>query len=242
MSQKKVRKLMSNTLPEGNQRPQYPGVNVDGYPSDMDVYECRRLRLLELLREFSAVDLAARSGIAATTISRYKSDPAAKGHKRMSEDNARKLEAAGHKPHYWLDRQHWTPTQHASAGASSAGEPLAHYLSQPQNDDEPITCTWEFILSAVPLPPRFRLSMPDDALAPGTPRGTTLIFSTSAAPVFGHGVLVEAADGARHVRRYAQAPHGQWIAEARNSAYVSIASETGAKVLAVVIGRETGEV
>lgn len=221
---------------------QYRRVNVDRYPLPMDVYDCRRLRLIELLKEVSAAELSQRSGIAASTISRYKSDPDSKGHKRMTEENARKLETAGRKPVYWLDRQHWLPAQHAGAGTGSVDEPVAQQLSHPQSDDAPTTCTWEFVLSAASLPPRFRLAVPDDALAPATPRGTVLIFSTTAQPTFGHGILVQAADGSRYVRRYAQAPGGGWLAEARNSAYLDIPGDSGASVVAVVIGRETGEV
>lgn len=120
--------------------------------------------------------------------------------------------------------------------------PADQDLSHPTADDEPTTTSWEFVLSAATLPPRFRLAVPDDALAPGTPRGTVLIFSTSAQPAFGHGVLVQDAGGSRYVRRYAQGPGGRWVAEARNSAYLTLDSAAGLQVLAVVVGRETGEV
>lgn len=97
-------------------------------------------------------------------------------------------------------------------------------------------------MSEAPLPHRFRLAVPDDALAPDTPRGTVLIFSTTAPPAFGHGVLVQDSTGQRHVRRYSQGPAGRWLAEARNSAYLTLDSFDGLQVLAVVVARETGEV
>lgn len=50
----------------------------------MEVYVHRRERLKDLLREFSAADIAARSGIAASTISRYKKEPGEKGAKNIS--------------------------------------------------------------------------------------------------------------------------------------------------------------
>lgn len=117
-------------------------------------------------------------------------------------------------------------------------------MSHPQHDDEPTTCSWEFIVSAVieDLPKRFRLAVPDDALAPATPRGTVLIFSTATAPEFGKGVLVQDSAGQRHVRRYAQGPGGRWLAEARNTAYITLDSASGLQVLAVVVARETGDV
>lgn len=135
----------------------------------------------------------------------------------------------------------WTPPQHAPKGVIVSS--VAQDLSQPQFDDDPTTCTWEFILStaASGLPKRFKLAMPDDALSPHTPRGVVLIFSTGQEPIFGHGVLVEDAAGQRYVRRYAQGPAGRWIADVHNNAYLALDSAEGLKVLAVVTGRETGE-
>jgi len=149
-------------------------------------------------------------------------------------------------PSEWLElglgkEPDWSDEQHSSEGLNAYT--VAHDLSHPEGDDEPITIQWEFVVSAVSsLPARFRLAMPDDALAPHTRRGTVLIFSTTVAPIFGHGVLVVDGAGQRHVRRYAQGPAGRWIAEARNNAYLSLDSADGVQVLAVVVGRETGEV
>jgi hypothetical protein len=135
---------------------------------------------------------------------------------------------------------HWTLDQHPSEGHPPSG--VAQELSNPKPDDEPPQHTWEFILSAAALPPRFRLAVPDDALAPTTPRGTVLIFEPGAAPVFGHGVLVEDAAGHRYIRKYTQGLGGGWRASANNPAYLTLDSASGARVLAVVIARETGEV
>lgn len=70
----------------------------------------RRARLRDLLREVSAAELARRSGISSTLISRYKNDPEKDGSKNLGEENARKLEAAAHKPAGWLDKQHSSAT------------------------------------------------------------------------------------------------------------------------------------
>lgn len=91
-------------------------------------------------------------------------------------------------------------------------------------------------------PPRFRLAVPDDAMAPDTPWGTVLIFSTTAPPSIGSGVLVQDAEGRRHLRRYVQGMAGQWVAEARSSAYRPLHSGMGLQLLAVVVARESGEV
>lgn len=136
----------------------------------------------------------------------------------------------------------WMDQQHPSGGLSI--HPEDQDLSHPEPDHEPTCYTWEFMVSAVisALPKRFRLAMPDDAMAPDTPRGTVLVFSTAATPAFGHGVLVQDQAGLRHVRRYAQGPAGRWRAEARNSAYLTLDSADGLQVLAVVVGRETSEI
>lgn len=69
----------------------------------MELYETRRERLKQILREMSAADLAEASGIAASTLSRYKKEPDEKGAKNISEINARRIETAARKTTYWLD-------------------------------------------------------------------------------------------------------------------------------------------
>ena len=146
----------------------------------------------------------------------------------------------------WSDRastaKGWTPTQHPPEGRAAAG--VAHHLTHPKFDDELPLHQWEFILSvpASDLPKRFRAPMPDDALAPDTPRGLVLYFSTEVAPVIGNGVLVQDAAGGRHVRRYAQGLGDAWRAEARNTAYMTLHSGDGVQLLAVVTGRDSGAV
>lgn len=220
---------------------QYLEVNEPPYSPGMDVYECRRLRLAELLKEFSAIELSRRSGIAATTISRYKSEPDAKGHKRMTEENARKLEAAGRKPPHWLDRQHWTPAQHIVTG--SERDPVDRELSDPAPIIDPTTLTWESVVQSLELPSRFKLAVPDDALAPTTPKGVILIFSTELRPAVGTGVLVQDETGRRYIRMFAEGPGGTWIAAARAEGYLSLDSrQHQLRILAVVEAKVDGRV
>jgi len=154
----------------------------------------------------------------------------------LGDELCRHIELKLELPPGWMDQQH------SSDGLSI--RPEDQEMSQPQPDHEPQKITWEFMLSAViaDLPIRFRLPMPDDAMAPDTPRGTVLVFDRQQTPAFGHGVLVQDAAGLRHVRRYAQGPAGRWKAEARNSAYLSLDSADGLQVLAVVVARETREI
>jgi len=139
----------------------------------------------------------------------------------------------------------WIPPQPPGSAPSSEGmavHPVDQDLSQPQPDHELQQHTWEFILSAVNLPPRFRLAVPDDAMAPDTPRGTVLIFESGRHPSFGAGVLVQDRGGKRHIRRYAQGAGDSWRAEARNNAYLTLHSDEGLQVLAVVTAIETSQI
>jgi len=164
------------------------------------------------------------------------------GARSFGEKVARRIEEGLDLPRGSLDLVDWTPTQHPSEGVGA--HTVAQELRHPEPDDESPKHPWEFILSvpASDLPKRFRAAMPDDALAPDTPRGLVLHFSTEAYPVIGHGVLVQDAAGGRHVRRYAQGLGGAWRAEARNTAYMTLHSGDGVQLLAVVTGRDSGEV
>lgn len=92
------------------------------------------------------------------------------------------------------------------------------------------------------LPELFRCEMPDDALRGSTSKGTVLLCSTSAQPVFGKGVVVADKAGVLYVRRYAQGRAGEWIAEADGAGFKSLHPEDGVKVVASVIGRFDGTV
>lgn len=205
----------------------------------MDVYERRVAKLLELLAGISRAELSERSGIAASTLSRYLSSPSSPGHKRISEINARKLERAGRKPENWLDGRAVAappPQPHPSARG------LAHDMIHGPWTLPP-TLSWEEIMRSSEFPGSFVVAMPDDALAPNVPRGTRLIFEPDAEPVPLRGVLVQDATGRRYIRRYAEAPGGAWRAEALREGYVSLESERdGLALLAVMVGRLDGAI
>lgn len=119
----------------------------------------------------------------------------------------------------------WTPVHHAAEGAPMYG--VAQDLIHPTFEDELTTCTWEFILSAVitDLPPRFSAAVPDDALAPVTPRGTGYIFATGpAAPGDGVVVIVQAGNGRRYMRLYFAGAGDEWEARARDPAHRALHS------------------
>lgn len=128
--------------------------------------------------------------------------------------------------HWGLSEQTvWTPVHHAAEGTPVYG--VAQDLIHPTFEDEPTTCTWEFILSAAitDLPPRFSAAVPDDALAPVTPRGTGYIFATGpAAPGDGVVVIVQAGNGRRYMRLYFAGAGDEWEARARDPAHRALHS------------------
>lgn len=209
----------------------------------MDVKECRRLRLLELLEGMSAAELSRRTGmdgetaISPATISRMRLSPLeSKNYKGIGESNARRIENAAKKSQYWMDTH-----------PLITGEvPVIHGQSQhlrPVSLTLPPSISWGSLMSSETLPPQFTVVMPDDALAGRVPSGTVLVFSTQVAPRPGVGVLVRSGDGRRYIRRYAEAAGGAWQAQATNDAYVTLDSERdGLQLLAVMTGKMTGDI
>jgi hypothetical protein len=97
----------------------------------------------------------------------------------------------------------------------------------------PVTIPWEQIRMGGVIPELFVMTIPDDALAPHTPRGTRAIFvKGSDVPDLGRAVLIEGADGQRYVRRYIDAPNGGWVGGVHNNAYRPVTSAEGAIILA----------
>lgn len=142
-------------------------------------------------------------------------------------------------PVLWLEigdgsEPDWTP---ANAGRVS---PVDQGLSVTPHR-VPKTFSWETIMSmGTDLPEQFTASVPDDALMPGTPRGTMFVFETGAPPVPGSAVIVKDAAGRLYMRRYAEGI-GQWLAQATNSAYATLESERdGLTVVAVATWRAGG--
>jgi phage repressor protein C with HTH and peptisase S24 domain len=69
----------------------------------MNVFERRRAQLKELLHDFSAAELARKSGVAASYLSRCLLEPGDDGYKNIGEVTARKIETGARKPEGWLD-------------------------------------------------------------------------------------------------------------------------------------------
>ena len=138
----------------------------------------------------------------------------------------------------WADRFGDKP-QYPKGGAphegARTGGVLAQMLSEVQPIIEPRTVLWETILIE-PLPPQFKLTLPDDALAPAYPMGSLFIWSTTKAPRVGSVVLVRDSFGQPHARRYGQgrAP-GQWIAEATGPGFLPF---DGAAVTLLAVAEE----
>lgn len=115
---------------------------------------------------------------------------------------------------------------------------VAHPLSHTKFDD-PSSLTWEDVKVNKALPTLFTCSMPDDALAPDTPKGTVVLFAVGDAELVpGVGVIVEDGAGDRHVRIYRPRVGGDWIAWARNDNYPTLESKRHSlKVIAVARNR-----
>lgn len=201
----------------------------------MDVYEHRRLNLKQLAAEVTPAELARRSKIAASTLTRYQYEPGRKGAKNISEENARKLEAAARKPMYWLDAQH--PRRGVSI------DPVAQAVSQRESESNlPQQVPWEGIVNAE-LPSLFWVLMPDDSMAPDIRKNDRLTFDSGRQPSAGQRVLVVDANGGAYVRRYKPGAAGRWRAVPDNDAeFDAIESERdGLRILAVMVGWARGD-
>ena len=118
----------------------------------------------------------------------------------------------------------------------------AHLLRLVTPEDDTQTVPWEAVLSGVVLPLRFSLSVPDDALAPRTPRGTTFIFLSTQRPQDGDVVIVRASSGRPYVRLYFAAEGDAWEARARDAAHPALHSvRDGLTLLATATHRAGGQ-
>ena len=75
----------------------------------MEVFDRRRLKLIEMLQGITAAELSRKSGVSASYISRCLKTPDEDGYKTIGEVTARKLEAGARKPEGWLDDNPATP-------------------------------------------------------------------------------------------------------------------------------------
>ncbi len=170
----------------------------------MDTKEIRLANLRALLAEAGGkqIRLAERLKKSASQLNKWFS-----GHRTITEDSAREIEANVKKPRGWLDQIHSAiPTPSTTATKDGTVHPLfkgvAHAMQLDAFTVPPIT-TWEDLMKLNDIPPTFRVAVPDDALAPKIARGTEVIMAATGTARPGQVILVQDGSGGRHLRRYA---------------------------------------
>lgn len=184
------------------------------------------------------MELAARSGLRQPDVSKIE-----RGKIQQTTGIARLAAALDVSP-LWLELGDGGAPDWSAPASKGRGVPVDQSMSY-RPFDTPPTIKWEGLMAGdADLHQEFVLDVPDDALAPTTPRGTRLIFSRGVPPTFGQGVLVRDRSGGYYVRRYSQRAGGGWIAAASNPAYASLdpTAEAGLEVVAVAMWRAGGEV
>ncbi len=195
----------------------------------MDIQEHRRQRLREWIADHGGHASVVREFKLTGSQASYLSQIV--GGYSIAEKAARSWEDRLGMPHGNLDvltaRNH-PPKQY----------PGAQPMSLSPFDDPPPT-SWERILNMTSVPDTFSCEVPDDALAPHTPRGTPVVFvKGNEPPAPGTGVLVEDMHGQRYVRIFRPGVGGAWQAWARNENYPTLESKThGLHILAVARNR-----
>lgn len=128
-----------------------------------------------------------------------------------------------------------TPT--AKERPPNWGTPVAHHVS-PHSRSDVTQINWEDIMR-YELPAAFRVTMPDDSMAPFLRPGHTVTFVRGVAARPGDWVLVADATGSAYVRVYRERRPGLWQAAPLNPAYDALDSERdGLQVLAIFSGME----
>lgn len=143
-------------------------------------------------------------------------------------------------PH-WLNtgqgRPNWTDDQHWNEGTRGG---VAQVLSQLKPEDPP-QVTWGAKMKKSDLPPLYRVTVPDDAMAPRVRAGQLVEFDRDATPRPGDGVLVLDGEGRPYFRVFRERRPGHWEAHPLNDAYSpldSLADQlTVAGVLVAVFAR-----
>lgn len=136
------------------------------------------------------------------------------------------------------------PEEGAPGWVPATGGGVAHEVRHPTSEDELKPQTWEFILSGALLPLRFTAAVPDDALAPKSPRGTEFVFSTTFAgqPDDSVVVIVQAGNGRRYMRLFFAGAGDEWEARARDQAFPTLRSVAdGLRLVAVATFRPGGQ-
>lgn len=230
----------------------------------MNVRELRLLRLQALLAKQgpergAQARLAAKVGKATAQISMW-----LKGTRTIEEQSAREMEAYAGLPERWFDtpsphepalafstseppaRGYWTHSHPTSEGPAprGTGAPVAQNLIHPTSSMDAITVPWESILIK-PLPARFRVQVPDDAMAlddpPSMRAGDWAEFVPASHATPNQVVLLSDKHRNLYIRRYTLRRPGHWTATARHSGYAPMDSvEDGLQVLAIQVGASWG--
>ena len=111
------------SLPAGKQKSTPLGKLPSGNFMAMDLYARRRDNLRDLLKTFSAADIARASGVGASYISRALKEPGDKSYKTIGNTTATKIEDGARKlgvrkPEGWLDRIADAPAREAAPAVS----------------------------------------------------------------------------------------------------------------------------
>lgn len=202
----------------------------------MDIQDHRRERLRVWISQLGGHSAAVRARRLSSSEASYLSQ-LVNGYS-FGEKAARNWEVKLGLAPGWLDAKHGLQVE-APQVAYPSGTLQARPMS-PAAFEDPPAISWEAILhNNTPLPATFTCEAPDDALAPGTPRGTPVVFvAAGIEPSPGIGVLVEDRGGNRYMRIYRPGLGGQWLAWARNENYPSLESgRDGLRILAVARNR-----
>lgn len=196
--------------------------------------ERRRRKLVALCDEHDVSVVAERAKLNPDTLMQVIKGvllPARRDGKRsarsLGNDAAKKIEDAFGLGRGWFD----------DAAPLQGGMPIdeAHVMSLSGFDDPPLL-NWEDLLNS-PLPDRFALRLPDDAMAPRAPAGTLVRFLRTHEARQGDGVLVRDAAGNLYFRRLQQRTPTHWRAVPGNDAFAVLDSiADGLVIVAVLTG------
>lgn len=208
----------------------------------MDIYEARRLAVLELIKarfDGHQGGFALAADISPSYVSRMLKPEGDAARKRIGEDIARKIE----------DRLRLAADTLVSPiieNDDGRKPSLAQRMSYQADKVPPLT--WEELMTMsgdvesgrAVLPARFWVTLGDDAMGPRVGAGTKVLFVTGEAPRYGDAVLLLGPDGGFHVRQYGQSMSCGFEARPTNPAYAPFHGDMpGVKVLAVMRGIET---
>jgi len=197
----------------------------------MTVDAIRRQNLETLVRELGSLESVAAAGdTSAVYLSQIRHgaiDSKTGRARQMGTAMARRLEVGTGRPKGWMDQHH------PEVGERPPEYRVALDLSQSPGDAAQ-HIPWAPLMASQ-LPTNFKLTIPDDAMAPRVRSGETVEFCTSEQPRPGDGVLVADSTGAWHFRLYRVGAGGHWTAAAINTAYREMDSRTDGLVVVAVL-------